>query len=60
MTSKFTFKQILLNQNGYNLRRVSAHLNTTMGYWHIISKSGIPNNTRVKKQYEKYYGETNQ
>lgn len=103
MTGEFTFKKIVSNQNRYNLRRVSAHSNTTMGYWHIISESGIaqddmlisnsihgqslsecqkyfydskgeegiaktktliemaefPNNTRIQKQYKRYYGKTN-
>jgi len=103
MTNEFTFKQIISNQNRYNLRRVSAHSNTTMGYWHLISETGIiqddmlisnsiqgqslsecqkyfydskgeegiaktkaliemgefPNNTRIRKQYERYNEETN-
>jgi len=104
MTREFTFKQIISNKEKYNLRRVAAHSNTTMGYRHLISKSGIiqddmfisnsihgqslskcqkilfdskgeegilktraliemdqfPNNTKIRKQYEKYYGKTDQ
>lgn len=100
MTREFNFKQIISNEKMYNLKRVAAHSNTTMGYGHLISKSGIieddlfiqnsingqslsacqnyfyeskgeegiketralvemfefPNNKRVRKNYEKYYG----
>lgn len=41
MTEEFSFQQIISSKNLYNLRRVAANSNTTMGYWHLISKSGI-------------------
>lgn len=100
MTNEFNFTRIVSNKSNYCLKRVSAHSNTTIGYSHLISASGIkqddmmikdyvhgqsllecqkymfnskgkegmektkaliemdefPNNTRIKKKYEKYFG----
>ena len=41
LTNKFNFKKVISTQRKYNLKRISAHSNTSMGYHHLISKSGI-------------------
>lgn len=41
MTTEFSFQKIVPSQILYQLKRVSAHSNTTMGYSHLISTSGI-------------------
>jgi|LSQX01.3.fsa_nt_gb hypothetical protein len=49
MTHEFDFKRIVSNKSNYNLKSVSAHSNTSMGYWHLISKSGISQDNMIVK-----------
>ncbi len=49
MTKEFNFMQIVSNISNYYLKRVSAHSNTTIGYSHLISTSGINQDDMIIK-----------
>ena len=41
LVRKFNFKLLRSGQENYQLRRVTASTNISMGYWHLLSKSAL-------------------
>lgn len=48
---EFNFAKISPNKTTYYLKRVSAQTNVSMGYWHIISNSGIIQDDMFVQKY---------